>query len=178
MANETKSDRSIPSTPRADQPAPASFTVQGERTLLIERSFRAPPRVVFEAWTNPELVARWWAPRSRCVEIVRCDADGRVGGAYRYVLRAEGREPFAFSGVYQEIVAPTRLVYTQIFEPMAHAGAVVVTATFTEREGRTDLRSEEVYPSQEALEAALAAGMEHGARETLDLLDELVVTLA
>jgi uncharacterized protein YndB with AHSA1/START domain len=173
MTDERSSETDSPPAPRPPT-SPATFTVEGERTLLIRRTFRAPPRLVFEAWTNPELVARWWAPRSRCVEVVSCEADVRVGGTYRYVLRAQGGEPFAFSGTYREIDAPTRLVYTQIFEPMAHAGAVVVSVAFTERDGLTDLRSEEVYPSKEALEAALAAGMEHGARDTLDQLDELV----
>ena len=151
-----------------------SMELKGDREIVIARTFGGPARIVFEAWTQPELVKRWWAPKSHCVEVVTCEADVRVGGAYRYVLRQGDQEPFAFSGKYMEITPHTRLVYTQIFEPMAHAGELIVTVTFDERAGRTHLISHELYPSKEAREAALAAGMEHGMRETMDQLDELV----
>ena len=155
-----------------------TMELKADRELVISRTFDGPARIVFDAWTQPELVKRWWAPKSHCVELIGCDADVRVGGAYRYVMKQEGQEPFAFSGKYTEITPHTRLVYTQIFEPMAHAGAVIVTVTFEERAGKTHLVSHELYPSAEAREAALGAGMEHGMRETMDQLDELVASLA
>ena len=130
------------------------------------------------AWTKPELVRRWWAPASHCVSIVACDANVRVGGSYRYVMRRDTGQEFAFSGMYTELTPYTRMVYTQIFEPMRAAGAVTVTVTLDERDGQTHLVVHSLYPSKETLEAAIASGMEHGMRETMDQLDELVASLA
>jgi uncharacterized protein YndB with AHSA1/START domain len=154
-----------------------SMQLNGDREIVIARTFRGPARIVFEAWTKPEFVRRWWAPKSLGCEITGCEGDVRVGGSYRYVTKVRDNE-FAFSGTYSEITPYTRLVYTQIFEPMAEAGAVIVTVTFAERDGQTRLVAHELYPSKEAREGALASGMEHGMRETMDLLDELVVSLA
>ena len=154
-----------------------SVELEGQRALITSRTFNGPARIVFDAWTKPEFVSQWWAPRSRCVEIVSCEADVRVGGAYRYVLRKPPATPFAFSGKYLEIVPHSRLVYTQVFEPMAHAGEVIVTVTLDERDSKTHLVAHEVYPSEEARAAALASGMEHGMREAMDQLDELVASL-
>jgi uncharacterized protein YndB with AHSA1/START domain len=151
--------------------------LEGDRTIVISRTFRGVPRIVFEAWTKAEFVRRWWAPKSRGAEITGCEADVRVGGSYRYVTRAHGQE-FAFSGTYTEVTPHSRLVYTQIFEPMAEAGAVVVTITFTEEGTNTRMVAHEVYPSKEAREAAIASGMEGGLKETMDQLDELVIALA
>ena len=100
-----------------------------------------------------------------------------MGGGYRYVIQARGDEPIAFSGTYAEVTPHSRLVYTQVFEPMAHAGEVVVTVTFEERAGKTHLVSREVYPSKEVREGVLSSGMEHGMRATMDQLDELVASL-
>jgi uncharacterized protein YndB with AHSA1/START domain len=147
-----------------------------DREIVITRLFQAPAKSVFDAWTNPEHVRRWWAPKSRGVSMASCDADVRPGGKYRYVL-GRGAQQIAFSGVYREVVPPTRLVYTHVFEAFPGAAAVV-TVTFEERDGATQLTSRELYPSKEALEAALASGMEDGMRETMDLLDALVAELA
>jgi uncharacterized protein YndB with AHSA1/START domain len=154
-----------------------SMELVSDREIVIARTFNGPARIVFDAWTRPELVRRWWAPKSHGVSVAECDADVRVGGKYRYVLRRDTGDEFAFSGEYREVTPHTRLVYTQIFEPYAEAGAVMVTVTFEERGGKTHLVSNEIYPSAEAREAALSAGMEHGMRETMDQLDELVASL-
>ena len=154
-----------------------TMELQGDRELVITRTFNARPQMVFDAWTRPELVRRWWAPRSHGVSLSACDADVRPGGAYRYVMHRDGEPEMAFSGTYTEVTPPSRLVYTQVFEPMHDAGAVVVTVTFHEHEGRTRMVSHEVYPSAQARAAALSAGMEHGMRETMDQLDELVASL-
>jgi uncharacterized protein YndB with AHSA1/START domain len=108
--------------------------------------------------------------------VAQCDADLRPGGEHRYVLAREGAVVCAFYGKYREIVRPTRLVYTQIFEPFPDA-EVVVTVSFEERDGSTTVVAHEHYPTKEALEAAMSSGMEEGLRETYDLLDELVVSL-
>lgn len=153
-----------------------SMDLLSDKELLITRTFRAPARIVFDAWTKPEHLKRWWAPASRGVTVVECDADLRVGGTYRYVIGSGEGERFAFSGKYLEIARPTRLVYTQIFEPFPDA-EVLVTVSFEERDGSTKLVSHEVYPSVEAREMALASGMEDGMRETFEQLDELVAAL-
>lgn len=151
-----------------------TMALEGDRMIVISRTFDGPARKVFDALTRPELVARWWAPRSLGVSVVSIDADVRAGGSYRYVIRNADGSEVAFSGVYRELTPHTRLVYTQAFEPMAHMGEVVVTTTLEEHDGKTRLVSREVYPSGEVRDMVLATGMETGMRETLDQLDELV----
>lgn len=160
-------------TPEA--PRPTAVELAGDREVLITRTFAGPARAVFDAWTKPELVRRWWAPKSRGVTFVSCDADVRVGGDYRYVLRTGDGEQIAFSGRYSEITPHSRLVYTQIFESYPDE-PVVVTVTFEEEGGKTRLTSREVYPSKESREGAFASGMEEGLRETLEQLDEMVTS--
>jgi uncharacterized protein YndB with AHSA1/START domain len=159
-----------------------TLELRGDREIVIERTFNGPARVVFDAWTKPELVKRWWAPASRHVSVVSCDADLRVGGSYRYVLRLDKGAVFAFSGKYVEVSPPTRLVYTQIFEPTAGGAKpddadVVLTVTFEERNGTTRLTSTSVCPSPEVRDAIIASGMEHGMKETMDQLEALVESL-
>ena len=151
-----------------------------EREIVITRTFDGPARIVFEAWTNPELVRRWWAPRSLGVSMASCEADVRVGGRYRYVLEPAQGATIAFSGEYSEVTPPSRLVYSTFFEPEGKGpmgDPAIVTVTFDEREGKTHVVSREVYPSKEVLDGALATGMEQGLRATMDQLDELVASL-
>jgi uncharacterized protein YndB with AHSA1/START domain len=148
-----------------------------ERELVIRRIFRARPATLFDAMTKPELLRRWWAPKSLGVELFECDADVRVGGHYRYVFGRRGEPAMAFSGVYVEVVPATRVVYTQIFEPMREAGEGVITATFEPCDGGTRLVQRELYPSKEVLDAAIASGMERGMRETLEQLAALLPVL-
>lgn len=152
-----------------------SMELKGDREIIISRLFRAPPRLVFDAWTRADLVKRWWAPQSNCVEIVDVQADVRVGGKYRYQLQQDGN-PIVFSGKYVEITPPSRLVYTQVFEMFPDA-EMVITVDFAERDGMTMMTSHERYPTPEARAGALAAGMEHGMLQTMDQLDDLVVSL-
>lgn len=164
-------------TPNASVNA-TSMTIESDRQIVIERTFNGPPHLVFAAWTKPELVKQWWAPKCHGVSLSECTADVRVGGKYRYVMRMRDGSEVGFSGEYTEISPPSRLVYTQCFEPMADAGHVGITVTFEALpEGKTRLVSREVYPSKEALDAALSAGMEHGMRETMDQLDALLPSL-
>ncbi|MCA9727428.1 MAG: SRPBCC family protein [Candidatus Eisenbacteria bacterium] len=149
--------------------------MRSDREIVISRTFRAPARILFDAWTRADLVSRWWAPKSHGVEIAHCEADVRVGGKYRYVLR-KGDDEFAFSGTYSEVTPPTRLVYSHVFEAFPDS-PVTVTVTFEELDGETRLVAHEVYPSKEALAGALSSGMEHGMRETMDQLDALVAVL-
>jgi uncharacterized protein YndB with AHSA1/START domain len=146
----------------------------GDRELVVRRMFNAPAHIVFEAWTRPDLLKRWWAPRSFGVSLFECDSDLRAGGTYRYAFGRDPSAPEVFSGRYIEVTPPSRLVLTQLYERMRDAGEAVVTATFEESEGRTLLTLHQLFPSKESLEGALASGMERGMRVTLDQLDELV----
>jgi len=148
-----------------------------DRELVIRRVFRARPAIVFEAMTKPEYLRRWWAPRSLGVELYECDADVRVGGRYRYVFGKAGEPTMAFSGTYREVDPGARVVYTQVFEPMAQAGEGVITATYEPHELGTLFTQRELFPSKQVLDGVIASGMEKGMRETLDALAELVPTL-
>ena len=148
-----------------------------DRELTVTRMFNAPVHVVFDAWTKPELLKRWWAPKSFGVSLFECEQDLRVGGAYRFAFGRDPKNPEAFSGRYLEVNPPSRLVLTQVYERMAHVGEAVVTATFEESQGRTRLTLRQLFPSKEALEGALASGMERGMRVTLDQLDELIASM-
>jgi uncharacterized protein YndB with AHSA1/START domain len=148
-----------------------------ERELLIRRVFRARPRTVFDAMTRPELLKRWWAPRSLGVVMFDCQTDVRVGGAYRFVFGRPGEREMAFSGVYREVVVGARLVFTQIFEPMREAGEGLVTSIFEAHADGTLLIQRERYPSKEALDGALASGMERGMRDTFEQLEQLLPEL-
>lgn len=155
-----------------------SLVVASDRELVIERTFNGPQHLVFAAWTKADLVKRWWAPKSHCVTISSCTTEVRAGGKYRYVLRNPDGSEIAFSGTYTEVTPSSRLVYDQVFEPMAHLGAAIITIEFQARGDKTHLVSRETYPSKEVLDGVLASGMEHGMRETMNQLDELVAELA
>ena len=148
-----------------------------DRELVVTRTFNAPARIVFDAWTKPEFLKRWWAPKSMGVSLFECEQDLRVGGAYRFAFGRDPKDPEVFSGRYLEVDPPSRLVLTQLYERMARVGEAVVTADFEEIEGRTGLTLRQLFPSKEALEGALASGMERGMRITLDQLDELVASM-
>jgi uncharacterized protein YndB with AHSA1/START domain len=147
-----------------------------ERELVVTRKFKGSAHVLFDAWTKPELLQRWWAPKSRGVSLFACESDLRVGGTYRYAFGRDPSDPEVFSGRYIEINRPTRLILTQVYERLRHVGEAVVTVTFEQDEGTTHLTLHQLFPSKEALEGALASGMEHGMRETFDQLDVLVTS--
>jgi len=144
---------------------------------VVTRTFNAPARIVFDAWTKPELLKRWWAPRSLGVSLFRCEADVRVGGGYRYEFGHDPGQPLVFSGTFREVAPPSRLVWTQIFEQMRSAGEAVVTATFTEHDGKTELVLHQAFATKEALDGAIASGMEKGMRETYEQLEDLLGSL-
>ena len=162
---------------RKSEPAPAKnrTTVErkSERELVVTRTFNGPARIVFEAWTKPELLKRWWAPKSTGVSLLSCEADVRVGGRYRLEFGHDSSKPMVFFGRYIEVIPHSRLVWTN---DESDDGAVT-TVTFEENGGKTLLVLHELYPSKEALDAAIA-GMEGGMPETFEQLDELLVTLS
>jgi uncharacterized protein YndB with AHSA1/START domain len=145
---------------------------KSERELVVTRTFNGPARIVFEAWTKPELLKRWWAPKSTGVSLLSCEADLRVGGRYRFEFGHEASNPMVFFGRYIEVTPHSRLVWTN---DESDDGAVT-TVIFEEKGGKTLLVMHELYPSKEALDGAIA-GMEGGMPETFEQLDELLVTL-
>jgi uncharacterized protein YndB with AHSA1/START domain len=145
---------------------------KSERELLTTRSFNAPVRIVFEAWTKPELMQRWWVPKSLGMTLLSCEMDVRVGGKYRLQFKHPAApEPVAFFGTYKEVVPHARLVWTNEESP----DGSITTVTFEEQDGKTTLRMHELFPSKEALEAN--GGMENALPETFGQLDELLNTL-
>jgi uncharacterized protein YndB with AHSA1/START domain len=140
------------------------------RELVVARTFDAPSRVVFEAWTKPELFKRWWAPKSMGAVLLSCDMDVRTGGGYRLMFGAADSEPMAFYGKYVEVIPNSRLVWTN---EESDDGAMT-TVTFEENGGKTQLVWHELYPSREAL--AEAAGMEEAMSEQFEQLDQLLAS--
>ena len=147
---------------------------KSEREVVVTRTFNGPARIVFEAWTKPELFKQWWVPKSLGMSLRSCEMDVRVGGRYRLVFSHEGSEPMAFYGRYLEVTPHSRLVWTN---EEGDDGGAVTTVTFEEKGGKTLLVMHDLYPSKEARDAALASGSTSGAGETFEQLDELVVTL-
>ncbi len=162
---------------RESEPAPTKnrTTVErkSERELVVTRTINSPARIVFEAFTKPELFKRWWVPKSSGVSLLSCEMDVRVGGGYRLVFGNDASNSMAFFGRYLEVTPHSRLVWTN---EEGDDGGAVTTVTFEEKGGKTLLVMHDLYPSKEALDGALA-GMEGGMRESLAQLDELVVTL-
>jgi uncharacterized protein YndB with AHSA1/START domain len=152
--------------------------LEGDRTVVVTRTFDAPARLVFDAWTKADLVKQWWAPKALGVSMVSCTADVRPGGAYRYVILHRTGDEIVFSGKYLEVERPTRLVYTQVYEPIPEAGETTVTVTFEERDGRTAVVMRDVYLSPEVRDGVIASGMERGLQNTMEQLEELVRSLA
>jgi uncharacterized protein YndB with AHSA1/START domain len=145
--------------------------------LVVTRTFNGPASMVFDAWTKPELLKQWWAPKSLGVALFECESELRVGGAYRYAFGRDPKNPEVFSGHYKEVSPPSRLVLTQVYERLRDAGEAIVTITFEESNGKTRLTLHQLYPSKEALDGAIASGMERGMHETFGQLDNLVDAL-
>jgi uncharacterized protein YndB with AHSA1/START domain len=142
---------------------------KSERELVVTRTFNGPARMVFEAWTKPDLFKRWWGPKSKGVSLTSCEMDIRVGGKYRLVF-SHGME---FFGKYIEVTPHSRLAWTN--DEGGEEGPVT-TVTFEEKGGKTLLVMHELYPSKEALDAA-GTGAADGMGELFGQLDELLVTL-
>src|SRR6187551_288580 len=160
---------------RESEPSPmkSRTTVERklEREIVVTRTFNAPARIVFEAWTKPELFKRWWVPKSAGLSLLSCEMDVRVGGRYRLVFR-HGDSTMEFFGTYIEVTPHSRLVWTN--DEGGDAGQVS-TVTFEEKAGKTQVVLHDLYPSKEALDAGI--GSTDGMSETFDQLDELLSAL-
>ncbi len=146
---------------------------QSERELVVTRTFNAPARIVFEAWTKPELFKQWWVPKSMGMFLRSCEMDVRVGGRYRLVFGHDASNTAEFFGRYLEVTPHSRLVWTN---DEGGDDGPVTTVTFEEKAGKTLLVMHELYPSKEALDAA-GTGAADATRETFEQLDDLLVTL-
>lgn len=147
---------------------------RSERELVITRTFNGPAQLVFEAWTKPELLMRWWAPKSFGISFLSCEADVRTGGSYRFVFgHPASDQPMAFFGRYIEVTPPTRIVWTN---EEGEEGSVT-TVTFTERDGKTHLVLTDRYPSRDALDAAIESGSQGAYPEQFEALDALLSAL-
>jgi len=146
---------------------------KSERELVVMRTFNAPARIVFEAWTKPDLFKQWWAPKSMGMFLRSCEMDVRVGGRYRLLFGHDASASDAFFGRYIEVKPHSRLVWTN---EEGGDGGPVTTVTFEEKDGKTLLVMHELYPSKEALDAA-GTGAADMMSETFEQLDELLVAL-
>jgi uncharacterized protein YndB with AHSA1/START domain len=144
---------------------------RSDRELVVTRTFDAPVRIVFDAWTKPELFKLWWAPKSQPVPMLSCEMDVRTGGGYRIAFGHDPANAMVFFGKYLEVSPPSRLVWTN----EESDDAAVTTVTFTENDGKTLLVLRELYPSKEALDDA--SGAEGAMPEQFEQLDELLVAL-
>lgn len=150
------------------------ITLPSDREIVMTRAFEAPRELVFEAWTRPEHVKRWWGGCNE-TSLPLCEIDLRVGGAYRYVMLGPDGERYPFKGVYREIVPPERLVHTFVFDVEPYSGSeAIITVTFEERDGMTVMTETILHPSKEARDGHLQSGMEAGAASSLDRLAELL----
>jgi len=152
----------------------ASVTLPADEQILITREFDAPRELVYRAYTTPELVRRWWTAKRG--EMTTCEIDLRVGGAWRYVMVAEGGFEVAFHGEYREIVPNERIVSTEVYEGMPGAEALD-TATFSAQDGRTTLTILVEHASKEHRDAHIESGMEDGLHDALALLEEVAASL-
>jgi uncharacterized protein YndB with AHSA1/START domain len=147
---------------------------KSEREVVVTRTFDAPARLVFEAWSKPELFRKWWVPRSMGMTLRSCEMDVRTGGKYRLVFGDDPANPMAFFGNYLEVVPDKRIVWTN--EESGDA-ASVTTVTFEERDGKTLLVMSELYPTKEALDEA-GTGAQDALHETFAQLDEMLSELS
>ena len=147
---------------------------KSDREVVVTRTFDAPARIVFEAWTNPKLFKQWWVPRSMGMTLRSCELDVRTGGKYRLVFGDDPANEMAFFGKYLDVVPNKRIVWTN--EESGDAGSVT-TVTLEERDGKTLLVLSELYPTKEALDAA-GTGAQDAMHETFGQLDELLAELS
>ncbi|MDQ3888991.1 MAG: SRPBCC family protein [Actinomycetota bacterium] len=156
----------------------ATVALPSDEQIRIAREFDAPRHLVYQAYTTPELVRRWW--HANRGQMSTCEIDLRVGGRWRYVMVADGFE-VGFHGEYREIVPNERIVSTEVYEGASEAGAsdepTLNTATFTETDGRTTLTILVQAPSKDVRDAIVDSGMEDGLQDALDLLDQVAASL-
>jgi uncharacterized protein YndB with AHSA1/START domain len=153
----------------------ATVTLPTDEQILITREFDAPKHLVYKAWTTPELVKRWW--HANRGEMTIAEIDLRVGGAWRYVMIAQGGYEVAFHGEYREIVPNERIVTTEVYEGAPEGDPTLNIVTFTEADRRTTLSLLAQCPSREVRDTIIDSGMEGGMQEQMDLLEQVAIEL-
>ncbi|MEP6654069.1 MAG: SRPBCC family protein [Myxococcales bacterium] len=153
---------------------PTTVEPKSEREIVVTRTFDAPARIVFQAWTTPALFKRWWVPKSMPLPLLSYEADIRTGGGYRLVFGVDDTKTMAFFGKYIEVTPHSRIVWTN--DESGEDGAVT-TVTLEEIGEQTLMVLHELYRSKEVRDAALASGAYDGMGETFGQLDEVLVTL-
>jgi uncharacterized protein YndB with AHSA1/START domain len=152
----------------------ATVTLPTDEQILIRREFDAPKELVYRAWTEPELVKRWW--HANRGEVTVAEIDLRVGGSWRYVAVTDDGFEVAFHGEFREIVPNERIVSSEVYEGVPDA-ETVNTLTLTEVDGRTLLEVLVQHASKEGRDAQIASGMEAGMQDALDLLEGVAISL-
>ena len=147
---------------------------KSEREVVVTRTFDAPARIVFQAWTTPALFKRWWVPKSMPLTLLSYEADIRVGGGYRLVFDVDGTKTMAFYGKYLEVTPHSRIVWTN--DESGEDGAVT-TVMLEEKGDQTLMVLHDLYRTKEARDAALASQAYGGMDETFEQLDETLGTL-
>lgn len=162
----------------SESPAPknrATVERSSERELVVRRMINGPARLVFEAWTKPELFKRWWVPKGAPISLLSCELDVRVGGTYRLVFGIDGSDQqMEFFGRYLDVTPNARIVWTN---DEGDEGGAITTVTFEEQGDQTLVVVHDLYPSKDALDAAIASGSTEGMPEQLEQLDELAASL-
>jgi uncharacterized protein YndB with AHSA1/START domain len=156
----------------------ATLTLPTDEQILITREFDAPKHLVYEAWTTPDLVKRWW--HAKRGEVTTCEIDLRVGGAWRYAMVTPDGFEVGFHGEYREIVPNERIVSTEIYEGAPEGTpeeGTLNTATFVEADGRTTVTLLVQAPNKEVRDAIIESGMEDGLQDALDLLEQVAISL-
>ena len=147
-------------------------TTPTDNQIVLTRVFDAPRHLVWDAFTQPELLKKWFGPRGWSLSV--CDVDLRVGGGFRFVMRGPDGQEMGMRGVYRELSRPGRSVHVESFDD--YPGESIVTAVFTEQNGKTTLTATVEYPSREVRDIVISTGMEHGAAESYDKLAELLAS--
>jgi uncharacterized protein YndB with AHSA1/START domain len=147
-------------------------TTPSDQEVMLTRVFDAPRRMVFDAFTKPDLLKRWFGPRGWSLS--QCEVDLKVGGQWRFVLRSPEGQEMGMSGVWRELQPYDRMVHTESFDDFP--GESQVTTVLTEKDGKTTLQATVRYASKEVRDAVIASGMEHGAAESYDKLNEMFAT--
>ena len=150
-----------------------TITTPSDREIVMTRVFNAPARILFDMWTKPEHVRKWYGVRSTTVTV--CDIDLRVGGAWRWVVTKPNGLEIAFSGVFREIDPPHRLQRTEVFEAMP--GSSLVTLIFDEKDGQTTLTVNMLFESKQDRDGCLRSGMDLGVKECFQKIDELIAAM-
>jgi uncharacterized protein YndB with AHSA1/START domain len=153
----------------------ATVTLPTDEQILITREFDAPRRLVYKAWTTPELVMRWWAGRRGKMTLAEIDL--RVGGMWRYVMTSTAGDEVAFHGEYREIVPDERIVTTEVYEAMDDGDPPLNIVTFAETDGRTTLSLLVQTSSKDVRDAIVNSGMEVGMQEQMELLEQIAISL-